>query len=89
MLLLGAIYMLSFLIEINRIIVLTMYNKNSVTFFKDNYIRSYNLLVNITVITIPLKFNWKITMRLNLIKIPYVQRQEKFINFNILLLVWN
>lgn len=70
MLLLGAIYMLSFLIEINRIIVLTMYNKNGVTFFKDNYIRSYNLLVNITVITIPLKFNWKITMRLNLIKIP-------------------
>ena len=57
MLLLGAIYMLSFLIEINRIIVLTMYNKNGVTFFKDNYIRSYNLLVNITVITIPLKFN--------------------------------
>ena len=70
MLLLGAIYMLSFLIEINRIIVLTMYNKNSITFFNDNYIRSYNLLVNITVITIPLKFNWKITMRLNLIKIP-------------------
>ena len=54
MLLLGAIYMLSFLIEINRIIVLTMYNKNSITFFKNNYIQSYNLLVNITVITIPL-----------------------------------
>jgi len=46
--------MLSFLIEMNRIIVLIMHNKNSITFFKNNYIQSYNLLVNITVITIPL-----------------------------------
>lgn len=84
MLLLGAIYMLSFLIEINRIIVLTMYNKNGVTFFKDNYIRSYNLLVNITVITIPLKFNWKITMRLNLIKIPFFfEKQLKYLKYNV------